>query len=83
MKTKIGDIVDITWEDAWASGEYFTLEQIKKEKPYIGHTVGIVIRHDKTGTTLAQEFGFGARTADYRRVHHIPKAMVRKIKVLK
>jgi hypothetical protein len=84
MKVKLGDIVDITWEDAWAdSKNYYTVESIKDEKPYIGHTIGKVIRHDKHGTTIAQEYGFGERAPDYRRIHHVPRSMVRKIKVLK
>ena len=83
-EVKLGDIVDITWEDAWADSQnYYTVDSINSESPYIGHTVGKVIRHNKYGTTIAQEYGFGSRVDDFRRVHHVPKAMVRKIKVLR
>ena len=84
MNVKIGDFVDVTWEDAWADGaNYYSLKSISNEAPYIGHTCGKVIRHDRSGTTIAQQFGFGDRVMEFRRIHHIPKAMVRKIKVLK
>ncbi len=70
----------VTWEDAWSdSDNYYRLDSIAKEKPFICHSIGHVIQHDRSGITLAMEF-FNKR---YRKVQHIPRQMVRKVKVLR
>lgn len=82
MKIKLGDVVRITWEDAWSSDRYTTYEKIKSEPPLLMFTVGHVIRNDKTGMTLGRETSDADRN-EYRYVSHIPRENIRKIKVLK
>ena len=74
-------VASVIWEDAWSNGmKYFSVKDIAEEGPCIGTSVGTVIRDNKAGITLAREY-FGE--GEYRSVQHIPRAMIRKVKILK
>lgn len=77
--SKLGKVVRIHWEDAWSSGDYYTSKDIHEQGPFEGISVGICIRDNKSGVSIARE-KFGER---YRTVQHIPRAMIRKVVVLK
>jgi hypothetical protein len=78
---KLGSVVKITWEDAWSDPNYYTYKSISEEKPYLTHSVGILIGNDKSGMSIARErFDSDGR---FRSVQHIPYKMIRKVKALK
>lgn len=81
MKVKLGDVVKVTWEDAWSSDSYRTYDTIKNEEPLLLYTVGHVMRNDKTGISLGRELQ--PNLNEYRYIQHIPHGMIRKITVLK
>jgi hypothetical protein len=78
-KSRVGEALYILWEDAWANHGYETPESIKDSGPYLVEMVGICIRDDSSGITLAVEKMPDGR---YRHIHHQPLAMIRKVKVL-
>ena len=83
MKAKpvIGDTVRIKWEDSWSNQSYcYTQKEIQAEKPKILESRGILCRNDKMGMTLAIEVEVD-EPYRFRHVQHIPRAMIRKIKI--
>ena len=73
--------VIITWEDAWSNNKaYFNPKSIIEEGPCMVTSIGFVIRDNKAGISLAHE-DFGSD--EYRSIQHIPRAMIRKIRILK
>lgn len=80
-KSLVGEVLYLVWEDAWHSEHsYETVESIKTSKPYILETVGICIRDDESGITIATDKTPGD---EYRHISHRPRYMIKKIKVLK
>ena len=77
MARKLGDIVEITWEDAWADTARFTPDEVAREKPYVGRSAGFLIRDDRQGMAIGRDI-FGTR---YRDVQFIPRAMIRGVEV--
>lgn len=78
----IGKVVKLTWEDAWHNGkDYFTTKDIHDMPDYFLVTVGFVLRDNKKGITLSPEFI--PENDRYRFAHHICRAMIRKVEVLK
>ncbi len=76
-------VVLVTWEDAWANREYWSLDSIDKSGPLIEKSVGYCIRNNKSGVTVAREFCGGGGVQEWRCVQHIPRAMIRNVQVLK
>ena len=77
-------IVKIDWEDAWSNTDYWTIAEIKDRPTYDMILVGIVIRNDKTGITVARERlpNLSDGEMRFRDIQHIPRAMIRKVKIL-
>ena len=74
-KLKVGQLVKITWHDAWY--RYFSSDLIGPLKSYV---VGWVVHIDKDGVKVcAEKTEFG----EYRSEHYIPKEMVKKVRVMK
>jgi hypothetical protein len=81
MANNLGKNVQVTWEDAWSNDrDYFTKESVLDEQPFIMEVVGRVIRDNTDGLTVARECLQDGR---HRSIQHIPRAMVRKVKVLR
>ena len=82
MATKVGKMVCVTWEDAWASDDYWTMDEIQASKPYLVDTVGVCVRDDKQFIATSRTV-LHPPTERFRTVHVIPRAMVKKVRVLK
>lgn len=78
--SNVGKYVSITWEDAWASDDYWTAKEITEASPLVIETVGYCIRDDKKCISVARTI---SAPEQYRCVHYIPRAMVRKVRVLR
>lgn len=77
----VGKNVSVVWEDAWAnSGNYYTPEDIGEEQPLVVEILGRCIRENKDGITLAMEILPDGR---FRHAFHVPRGMVRKVRVLR
>lgn len=82
-RSLVGQVVQMTWEDAWANDGYWNDEEFKSSRPYIIEQYGLVVQDDASGiTTTAERMPKDAR-GQYRHVHHVPRGMIRKIRVLK
>jgi hypothetical protein len=78
LSDRIGKVAVIEWEDSWGNNtpsEYYTVEEVQGSEPLIGLACGIVIRDNKDGITITQQV-WGKKC---RIVHHIPRAMIRKV----
>ena len=75
-KPRTHKIIHLIWEDAWASSSQWTLDEIKKEKQFLCHSAGFVVYEDSHRIVLAEEYQLDK--SEYRRVHCIPKSLVRK-----
>ena len=82
-KIVIGETaIHVKWEDAYGEhNAHWTQREIDEEQPLIMHLVGICVLNNKTGITVAQEKN--TTTGRYRGIHHVPKAMIRKVTILK
>ncbi len=74
----------ITWEDSWGNGDYCTIPEMAETGPYIIDLAGIVIRNDKKGMAVAAEILPPLVNGEkrFRTVQFVPRAMIRKVKVL-
>ena len=77
-RSRVGKILEVTWEDAWHSSEYADFEKIKGATPLILKSCGYCIRDDKSGITLATD----DNGSDYRHLSHRPASMIRKVRIL-
>lgn len=86
-KSNLNKYVVVTWEDAWHNGHgYMSSERIHKETPLILESIGYCIRDNKDGVSMGSTIPTdteGGITVEYRHVQHIPRAMVRKVRVLR
>jgi hypothetical protein len=82
MPNNVGKVLQIDWEDAWSNGDMWTKAEVEKTKPLIMILYGYCLRDDKSGITVAME---RRHTGDdkYRIVWHVPRAMIRKVRVLR
>jgi hypothetical protein len=84
----IGKSVEILWEDAWTdAGIEYTKAEVEAEEPLLCRVLGIVVKDTREGVTVAQaQFqhrGDLAADRGYRQIWHLPRGMVRKVKVLR
>lgn len=68
----------VTWRDAWIYPHEQIAAQDIRHFPVIQHTSGFLIRQDKTGVTLAMEYGEAEK--DLRTTYFIPSQMIVRIK---
>lgn len=76
MKVKIGDVVSVSWDDAWRDTSMYTTTELQKASPLRLRSVGILASLNKSGCVVAQE---DKHRDGYRAIHFIPKAMIVKI----
>lgn len=85
-KSRVGKALKIEWEDAWTNSMSWTQAEIDDPKgqpsnPLIMTLYGYCIKDDKIGITVTMETH--PRGNDYRIIWHVPKGMIRKVKILK
>lgn len=62
--TKKFDILRVTWNDHWSGQHRWSAPEEVEHKPKLCVTVGINIKEDKDGITLAQNMGTEMQFAD-------------------
>lgn len=51
-------VVLVVWRDAWTNSEEMEDSELAlSHRPYMQHSVGFLIKRDKTGITLAGDYG--------------------------
>lgn len=73
--------VKVVWEDAWTSGGRYTQEEINRTQPLLMDLYGLCVRDDKAGITITMEKA--PKEGNYRCIWFVPRAMVKKVTVLK
>jgi len=81
MANKVGRPLRVEWEDAWSNGDTWTAQEAQETKPLIMTLFGYCVRDDKAGITLTMEHD--PQKKKYRIIWHVPRAMIRKVTVLK
>lgn len=85
MRPKLGDLVEVTWLDAWSDHE--TTESKDWKDECVVTTSGELRRlTDKVVSVAGERLTYGASDPDpeaFRCVTHVPAAMVVKIDVLR
>lgn len=71
---KVGDLVAVTWTDAWFDEPATTPDQWKDDCPMV--TYGRLMRKGPIVTVAGEDAGPG----EYRSVSHIPRGMVKRIR---
>ena len=85
-KTNLNKYVRVLWEDAWnGNGSYFTADSVSRATPLLLECSGYCIRDNKDGISMASTVPIDGNYGppEYRHVQHIPRAMVRKVSVLR
>lgn len=84
-KNNLHKYVRVVWEDAWnGNGGYYSDKDIHEQTPLILECSGYCIRDNKGGISLATTRPVSENgRIEYRHVQHIPRAMVRKVSVLR
>lgn len=83
MKVKLGDIVEVTWEDARSMhgwGPEARSEDWFRNGTAVVHTVGFLRHLTKKGVGVVSAI---AEDGDTLALHFIPKGMVRKLRRLR
>lgn len=83
MAKSVGHPVQVTWNDAWQSQQYFDDEDIGQTKAKVLQSFGLCLRDDKVGVVLAMDDLRPNDDIRYRDVKFIPRGMVKKVKVLR
>lgn len=78
---KKNQLVIVEWEDAWSSDGWLDSEVAQEEAKNQAKvvTVGYVIKHDKSGISLAQGVGLHKGQTGYSGIFNIPAGMIIKI----
>jgi hypothetical protein len=80
VRKHVRKLILVRWGDAWVHGAWDDeTPSTKKAKPVIVHTVGWLIKQDKTGVLVAAQIADGAQLANQS---FIPKGMIKDITVL-
>jgi hypothetical protein len=67
----------VTWHDAWARHDAHSEDEIAAcHRPAVTHSVGFLVRSDRTGITLAACYDDHDGAPSYDRVLFIPSGMV-------
>jgi len=75
---KYPHIVEVVWEDAWSnSTKYYTREELDAEQPLVLHSVGYLLKDDKSGVALTVEHN--PQGEHSRHIMFIPRGMIRKM----
>jgi len=80
-KAKLGDVVCVTWLDAWTETTEETVEQMSDT--CIVTTTGELVRLEENIVSVGPEVvDYGTTGKKFRGCTHIPRAIVKDIKVL-
>ncbi len=71
---KVGDLVEVTWLDAWADSEQTSVDQFKDRCEV--KTVGMIVRLTDTHISIAGEWFPDYAEKDFRNITHIPLRML-------
>lgn len=78
MNMKLGDIIEVTWEDAWSNSHGYA-DPEHEYKPLIIKDVGYFIQENEHGVTMVRSKG---KQSKYRGETFTPWAMITGIEVL-
>lgn len=79
-KTRLGQSVVVTWEDAWQTEGYATPEELAQAQPKILQSQGFLLRDDKVALVIGMDQVPDGR---YRDIKYIPRGMVTKVRTLR
>lgn len=82
-RSLVGKALQVSWMDAWQSGEYFSFEEAARMDGKVLESYGFCIGDTKKGLSLAMDDLRPAEDNRFRDVKFIPRAMVVKIKELR
>lgn len=78
-KIKLGQVVEVTWEDAFQYGDYATPQEAKEHPRMFLNSSGYLLRDDKGAVVIGMDQLPDGR---YRDIKHIPRGLVVKVKGL-
>lgn len=73
-------LVHVTWGDAWFNADADFTDEELAHTPLVTHTVGWLLKRDKTGVTLVWEYDEdGGKRSEY----FIPQGMILAVEVVR